>query len=812
MAEQKRCGIGLALAILLLLSTVLPVAADQPPRLPSAFYGTVRQNGANVPNGTPVSAWINGVKYAETTVFMTTINSQQVSVYTITVPGDDPSTPGVVEGGNEGDTIIFRVGSALTDQTAVWHEGTDAEINLTVNQPPTVVSLTPSGYSSMPTYWRSFTTTYEDLNGYSDLRNVYLMWNTTSATENIQQFRYDVLARKVYIRNNANTDWVGGFAPGSAVQLTNSNVTLDVSQTSVVTTTTQVRVTWTIAPKQPATSVNWNLYLKATDSRGQSTGWANAGTWRVNMFPNVGGLTPASGAVAVGTPQTFTVTYGDEDGVSTLKTAYIRFTMQASPYTEHFRAYYQVSTNKVYVYNGSAWVGGLIMGSPGTIETNYAILNVGASSVSQTAKVLTVNWNITFKPGAEGAKDVWGYVYDNQNFQDGYVLIGQWVIGAGSAASALPDGVPPEADAPIPLDAGPDFKPVYRTPDVYPGLPSPGFVNPERAPSAGIKVMLPDEASQTAQAAAPRAQQAPTPNGMPVIGTFAPAQSNGFAGWGWNFRAQVSDPSGYAHLSQVYVLFSPNGGGANAIYVRYDQNANRVYLRDSDDTVWLGGYAPGTNVKISNRNGTLDVSKTRAASYAGNYLDVYPEIIFKSTGGSQHYRIFVAATDDSGNDTGWVEKGWRRVNLWPGDGGATPSSNTQAVGTTYSYATTYTDSEQWSDLKYVYLNIAATPGGASQSLYARYQISTNQIRIKDDSGVWIGPITPGSTQDLQNSWVIVHGEGCSVAKNGDMLTVIWSIEFKAPMAGTTKNIYLYAQDLYDWNDPWKYAGSIQIVP
>ncbi|MGB9592698.1 MAG: hypothetical protein ACPL7R_01010, partial [Anaerolineae bacterium] len=560
MRDQNKRRIGFVLALFLLLSIALPAAADQPPRLPSAFYGTVKLNGANVPNGTLVSAWINGVKYAETTTFMTTINSEQVSVYTITVPGDDPSTSGV-EGGNEGDTVVFRVDTNLTDQTGTWHEGTDVALNLTVNCPPTAVSVSPSGYSSMPDYWRSFQAIYADQNGWNDLRDVYLMWNS-SATDNIQQFRYDVLNRKLYIRNDANTDWVGGFAPGAAVQLSNTNVTLDVSQTTVVTTTTQVRVTWTIMPKQPATAVNWKVYLKAVDSLSQSTGWVNLGTWRVNMFPNVGGLTPASGTIAVGTPQVFTVTYSDEDGVSALKTAYIRVTMQPSPYTEQFRAYYQVSTNKVYVYNGSSWIGGLVIGSPGTLETAYAILDVGASSVSQSAKVLTVNWNITFKPGAQGAKDVWGYVYDNQNFQDGWVLIGQWVVGSGSAASVVREGTPSEGDAPIPLDAGPDFRPVFRTPDVYPGLASPGFIDPDRGSSGLGKIRTPDEAADATPdtpAAKPAPQRAPSPSGMPVVGTFAPAQSNVAPGWGWNFRAQVSDPSGYAHLAQVYVLFSLDG-------------------------------------------------------------------------------------------------------------------------------------------------------------------------------------------------------------------------------------------------------------
>ncbi len=381
MMAIKRSKFGLLFALFLMLSAVLPVMADQPPGFPSAFYGTVTQNGQNVPNGTQVTAWINGVQYAATTTFITTIGSQQVSVYTITVPADDPSTPEVIEGGNEGDTIIFRVGGYLTDQTGVWHGGTDVELNLTVNCPPSAVSVSPSGGSAMPSYFNPVYCVYEDPNGSNDLRDVYLMWNT-EPTDNIQQLRYDVLNQKLYIRNDENTGWIGGFAPGTNVQLTNSHITLDVSETTVVKTTTQVRITWRFAPKQPTTSVNWTSYLKAVDSLSQSTGWVSLGTRRINMFPNVGELTPASGTAAVGIPQTFTVTYSDEDGSDTLTLAFIRVTMRTPPYTEQFRACYKATTNEVFVYNGSVWLGPIQMGQPGTLETAYVRLNAGASSVS----------------------------------------------------------------------------------------------------------------------------------------------------------------------------------------------------------------------------------------------------------------------------------------------------------------------------------------------------------------------------------------------------------------------------------------------
>ena len=570
MINRIRTKTGILLALTLLLSLVLPVAADEPPRLPSGFYGTAKQNGANVANGTAVSAWINGVKYAETTTFLTTINSQQVSVYTITVPGDDPSTSGVIEGGNEGDTVVFRISSNLTYETGIWHEGTDVERNLTVNFAPATVSVTPSAANAMPNWYRTFTATYEDTNGWQDLRDVYLMWNT-SAADNVQQMRYEVSTRKVYLRNDANTAWIGGFAVGTDTQLSNTNLTVDVGTTSAVTTTTQVRVTWTFMPKQPATSVNWTVYLKAVDSASQSTGWVSRGTWRVNMFPNVGGMSPASGSATAGTPQVFSTTYSDEDGAGTISTVYLRATMQAAPYTEHLRAYYNRTTNKLYLLKDGSWAGGLTPGVPGTVETSLAILDAGASSVTQSAKILTVNWSITFKAGTEGTKDLWGYIYDNQNFQDGYVLMGNWTVGSGSAAS-LPQGAASEPEAPIPLDAPDGFTPIYRTPEMDPDSPSSGMIAPDKLRPGQTEnaIPLPEPSIARVAKTMPKSlgSKQPSPLGMPTAGIFSPAQGNRAPGWGWNFRAQFSDPSGFAHLSQVYMLFSMTGSTQNAIYVR----------------------------------------------------------------------------------------------------------------------------------------------------------------------------------------------------------------------------------------------------
>ncbi|HLO29546.1 MAG TPA: PKD domain-containing protein [Anaerolineales bacterium] len=124
---RNRFNTAFVLAIFLVTITTTVVLAAAPP-LPSSFYGTVLLGGQNVPEGTVASAWINGVKYAETKTFVT----DGQSVYRLDVPGDIPDTT-AIEGGHEGDTIHFQVLGYEVDQTATWHTGTYIQLNLTAS-------------------------------------------------------------------------------------------------------------------------------------------------------------------------------------------------------------------------------------------------------------------------------------------------------------------------------------------------------------------------------------------------------------------------------------------------------------------------------------------------------------------------------------------------------------------------------------------------------------------------------------------------------------------------------------------------------
>ena len=95
MKFQKRL-ITTILLLVLFMGTYSMVEAVPP--LPSSFHGTVKVNGAYVPAGTVISAWIDDVQYAQTTTEL----YLGESVYAIDVPGDDSSTAGIIEGGAPG--------------------------------------------------------------------------------------------------------------------------------------------------------------------------------------------------------------------------------------------------------------------------------------------------------------------------------------------------------------------------------------------------------------------------------------------------------------------------------------------------------------------------------------------------------------------------------------------------------------------------------------------------------------------------------------------------------------------------------------
>jgi hypothetical protein len=126
----RRITIGVILALALALANITNAIAVPP--IANSFYGTVKVNGANIPAGTSVTAWCLSVQYASSAYM--TYNGD--TVYALNVPGDDLSTTGVVEGCTSGQTITFKIGQLVANQTWSWSAGSNIQLNLTATGLP----------------------------------------------------------------------------------------------------------------------------------------------------------------------------------------------------------------------------------------------------------------------------------------------------------------------------------------------------------------------------------------------------------------------------------------------------------------------------------------------------------------------------------------------------------------------------------------------------------------------------------------------------------------------------------------------------
>ena len=112
------------LALLAVVALVLfpaIVFAQGAPQLPCAFHGTVQVNGANVADGTVITATIGNGTYTATT---------SDSTYKIVIAQPEGKS-------YEGLTVTFMIGSATAAQTGTWQMGGNVAVNLTKGTPGT---------------------------------------------------------------------------------------------------------------------------------------------------------------------------------------------------------------------------------------------------------------------------------------------------------------------------------------------------------------------------------------------------------------------------------------------------------------------------------------------------------------------------------------------------------------------------------------------------------------------------------------------------------------------------------------------------
>jgi hypothetical protein len=114
--KRKLTVISLLVAIAM-LALALPGTAVAHPQKAVRFWGPVTVNGADVPDGTVISVWLEGPSVGPWTT--TTYTQEGASRYAIDIPADDPATP-AKDGAVAGDQVYFSVGGTTVPGAATW--------------------------------------------------------------------------------------------------------------------------------------------------------------------------------------------------------------------------------------------------------------------------------------------------------------------------------------------------------------------------------------------------------------------------------------------------------------------------------------------------------------------------------------------------------------------------------------------------------------------------------------------------------------------------------------------------------------------
>ncbi|MEJ5296751.1 MAG: hypothetical protein WHZ52_01795 [Armatimonadota bacterium] len=312
----------------------------------------------------------------------------------------------------------------------------------TANNKPANGTLNPSRGVLAIGRTVSVASTYTDADGAGNLGTVYLLMNTTTSGANAIYLAYNLRENRLYLRNDANTAWLGGIAPGQPNTVENARVRLRCQTTTVSASGNTLTVNWSLEPLSATAGVTLKAYLKCFDRAGVTANWAQKGTFSFGNMPVGQSLTPATGNLTPGVKHTLSAFYSDLDGTGTLANAYLLLNTSLSTAQGIYLAYNPVQ-NKLYVRNdaGTAWLGGVAPGAAGTISNSSVRVYCAETTVSSTPEGLRVNWRVEPLNGLAG-RSCKAYL----RAADASGLVGDWSERGALTISRRPvnDSVSPQ--------------------------------------------------------------------------------------------------------------------------------------------------------------------------------------------------------------------------------------------------------------------------------------------------------------------------------------------------------------------------------
>jgi len=307
------------------------------------------------------------------------------------------------------------------------------------------VSVSPSSGAGST---QTFALKYSDTRGAANMISEWVWF--TGGTGTCMAY-HERATNQVYLLNDAGTAWTSQVL-GSNTALQNTSCSIAVGSSSVSVSGPALTLSLVVAFKQ-AFNGDKTVKMFLSSAGGLSSGWQDRGVWTVptsvptapsstpaptpappsqpSVPPGVSALdvSPASGS---GSSKTFTLRFSDSRGASSLISEWVWFAGGTG--TSMCMAYHERATNLVYLVNdaGTAW-SSQALGSGGVLKNSSCTINLGASSVSASGSIMTLNLAVTFKPAFAGPKTTRIFANAAGGLSSGWQDRGTWTVTTSAA-------------------------------------------------------------------------------------------------------------------------------------------------------------------------------------------------------------------------------------------------------------------------------------------------------------------------------------------------------------------------------------------
>ena len=302
-------------------------------------------------------------------------------------------------------------------------------------QPPGSLAVSPSSGSGVS---GNFSYSGVSVNGFEYIDSAQIIFNWAVDGTDACYFQYYRTGNAIYLVNDQGNQLLGGFAPGTANTIQNSQCTIDVSRTVVTGSFNTLTVSPYITFKSSFPGPQ-GVFTYMSDIGGMASGWQTVGSWTAYAAsPQVPtpSVSPASGA---GMNQVFAFHTNDVNGYKYVAYEQILINSSINASSACSMVYYR-GYNVLFLANdvNNSWGSGAVLGTSGTLSNSQCSVNIANSSMSGSGNDLYVNLAITFTSAFGGARNSYMYVTDHAWQVSGWQQVGTWIVSTLTPVSVSP--------------------------------------------------------------------------------------------------------------------------------------------------------------------------------------------------------------------------------------------------------------------------------------------------------------------------------------------------------------------------------------